>query len=236
MTLLCVTAGSVYLIRGADAHLNISSFRRALDPHGPQTCATYGICGHRADGDVLSCAETLPAPALNATGLQKLQRVCPQLAADRGSDRHFCCTEEQLDTIQRQIEVANIFLVGCPACSHNFKQLFCLLACHPDQATFTNVTVVQPAADTNATSVANVTHYVAPEFGRALFDSCKDVTYPVLNQKAMKFVGGCDSRFWFMSVRLRAGRQVSWLVLDAFVTVFWVFVGLGPCFLSLQFL
>lgn len=163
---------------------------RASDPHGPGTCATYGICGHRSDGDVLSCAETRPAPPLGARGLAKLQQVCPQLAAERGADARFCCTEEQLDVIQREIQIANIFLVGCPACAHNFKQLFCLLSCHPDQATFTNVTATQRAADTNATAVANVTHYVAPEFGTALYGSCKDVTYPVLNQKAMKFVGG----------------------------------------------
>lgn len=89
-----------------------------------------------------------------------------------------------------QIQIANIFLLGCPACSHNFKHLFCLLECHPDQATFTNVTATQPAHDTGVTSVANVSYYVTPHFGQALFDSCKDVTYPVLNQKAMKFVGG----------------------------------------------
>ncbi|KAL6768530.1 SSD3 [Auxenochlorella protothecoides x Auxenochlorella symbiontica] len=158
--------------------------------HSTGTCSTLGICGHREDGDVLSCAETRPAPSMNSTGLSKLQLVCPQLAAERGSDPHFCCTEQQLDTIQSQIQIANIFLLGCPACSHNFKHLFCLLECHPDQATFTNVTATQAAHDTGVTSVANVSYYVTPHFGQALFDSCKDVTYPVLNQKAMKFVGG----------------------------------------------
>ena len=36
--------------------------------------------------------------------------------------------------------MASIFLVGCPACNHNFKQFFCLLTCSPNQATFANVT------------------------------------------------------------------------------------------------
>lgn len=71
--------------------------------HSPGTCASVGICGHRPDGDVLSCAETKPAPTLDAGGLAKLQLVCPQLAQERGDDPHFCCTEEQLDVIQRQV-------------------------------------------------------------------------------------------------------------------------------------
>ncbi len=35
-----------------------------------------------------------------------------------------------------------------------------------------------------------VDYYVTSAFGRAFFDSCKDVVYPVLNQKAMTYVGG----------------------------------------------
>lgn len=60
-----------------------------------------------------------------------------------------------------QIQVASIFLVGCPACNHNFKHFFCLLTCSPDQATFANVTAVQPAADTGATAIAEADYFVA---------------------------------------------------------------------------
>ena len=35
-----------------------------------------------------------------------------------------------------------------------------------------------------------VDYYVSSAFGRAFYDSCKDVVYPVLNQKAMTYVGG----------------------------------------------
>lgn len=61
-----------------------------------------------------------------------------------------------------QIQIASIFLVGCPACNHNFKHFWCLLTCSPDQATFANITAVQPAYDNNVTSVAEVT---AQSFG-----------------------------------------------------------------------
>lgn len=76
--------------------------------HEPGYCATHGICGHRADGDPLSCANNTAAQPLNSTALQKLQVVCPQLAAEF-PDSSFCCTEEQLDQLQSQ--------VACRLCS-----------------------------------------------------------------------------------------------------------------------
>ena len=60
-----------------------------------------------------------------------------------------------------QIQVASIFLVGCPACAHNFKHLFCLLTCAPGQAAFANVTAVQAANDTGAgNAVAELEYYL----------------------------------------------------------------------------
>ena len=58
--------------------------------------------------------------------------------------------------IALQIQIATIFLVGCPACAHNFKHFFCELTCSPDQSTFANVTDVQTADDTKETAVAEV--------------------------------------------------------------------------------
>jgi hypothetical protein len=60
-----------------------------------------------------------------------------------------------------QIQIASIFLVGCPACNHNFKHFFCLLTCSPDQASFSNITAAQTAADTNATAVAGIDYFVS---------------------------------------------------------------------------
>ena len=168
--------------------------------HGPGYCATYDICGHRPDGDPLSCPNNTAAQPLGSpAALQKLQAVCPQLAADVGAagGSSYCCTEQQLDKLQSQvrplgpgpdaglaadqivrllltrhacllihllclqIQIASIFLVGCPACNHNFKHFFCLLTCSPDQASFSNVTAAQTAADTNATAVAGIDYFVS---------------------------------------------------------------------------
>lgn len=71
--------------------------------HEPGRCATYGICGHRRDSDPLSCPDNGAARTLNATSAQKLQEVCPQLAANVGPGGGVCCTEEQLDQLQKQV-------------------------------------------------------------------------------------------------------------------------------------
>ena len=49
----------------------------------------------------------------------------------------------------------------------------CVINCHPDQATFTDVAAVQQAHDNNATAVAEVDFWVAPPFGERFFNSCK---------------------------------------------------------------
>lgn len=85
--------------------------------HEPGRCATYGICGHRPDTDPLSCPDNGPPRALNDTAMQKLQTVCPQLAAELGGGGGggaggagppgVCCTEEQLDRLQAQVGLAS---------------------------------------------------------------------------------------------------------------------------------
>lgn len=105
-----------------------------------------------------------------------------------------------------QIQIATIFLVGCPACSHNFKHFFCELTCSPDQSTFANVTEVQKAHDTKAAAVAEVwpccatLHFicVACLFTRhscpaLLFIACvpSQVDYYVSNRFGKTFYDSC---------------------------------------------
>lgn len=82
-------------------------------------------------------------------------------------------TWPQTTTTTTQTQRALPFIVGCPACQHNFVHLWCVLTCSPDQATFANVTAVQAAADNNATVVAEVDYWLDGAFSGALYDSCK---------------------------------------------------------------
>ncbi|EIE26672.1 multidrug efflux transporter AcrB transmembrane domain-containing protein [Coccomyxa subellipsoidea C-169] len=161
--------------------------------HEKGVCATYGICGHRKDGDVLNCANNTEAQPVSDAAARKLQDVCPQLVAE--TNGKFCCTEEQIDTLSQQIQIAGIFLVGCPACNQNFKHFFCTLTCSPDQSTFTNVSEIQKASDNNKTVVEELDIFVADSYGKQFYDSCKDVVYAAANMKAMSFIGGGAKNF-----------------------------------------
>ena len=104
----------------------------------------------------------------------RLQATCPSLWADQGgAEGRYCCTPEQVDKIATDTQKAGPFIVGCPACQHNFVHVWCVLACSPDQATFTNVSAVQKAADNGATVVKEVDVWTSDAFKTAFFDSCK---------------------------------------------------------------
>ncbi|KAL4535608.1 hypothetical protein Ndes2526A_g06428 [Nannochloris sp. 'desiccata'] len=203
--------------------------------HSPGQCATYGTCGHRKDSteDFLPCAINKPAESLpSSTALKKFQQVCPQLAAELGPDPAVCCTEDQLDILQKSIQQASIFLVGCPACNHNFKSFFCLLTCSPDQATFANITAVQDAVvdgdikspspaeegrkeerkkeeSVNNNAVAEMDIYISPVFGENFYNSCSDVIFAPLNIQAMSLVGGGAKNYqeWLDFIGLLKDRR-----------------------------
>jgi hypothetical protein len=234
----------------------------ATEHHEPGYCAMYDICGHRADGDPLNCANNTRAAPPSGELALTLQATCPTLWSERGGmNGTYCCTPRQVEVLQNNVRAAAgaggggiaalgararprgqgarprrrarrthavgrrprpaeqraaaqrpdsaapcssaappprrpfappaprrpspppppplqtqralPFIIGCPACRHNFVHLWCVLTCSPDQAAFTNVSAVQAAADNNATVVAELEVWLDGGFSGALFDSCK---------------------------------------------------------------
>lgn len=163
-----------------------------------------GVCGKRADyGDDLNCPDNGPAPPLSSSSpdadasdlAARLRRVCPTLWAQQGGENgRYCCTAQQLDKLERDTQKAMPFVVGCPACRHNFVHLWCLATCSPDQAAFTNVTSIRradsPPDEAHSIAVAEVQVWVAQKFADDLYASCKDVKFGAANLPAMTFIGG----------------------------------------------
>ena len=248
--------------------------------HEPGYCATFGICGHRPDGDPLSCPNnTVAQPLGTPAALQKLQTVCPQLAADVGAagGSTYCCTEQQLDQLQSQVRPLgracweyrcseNSCCVcscrqdtdGCPIHTAPFPPLplhadpdrldlpgwlprlqsqlqapllpphllprpgqLCKRHRRPDRCRHQRhrgggdgplcvrwvgvMSIVCPRGLAALPSQIRATRLDfcpalswlrppppsrAASFGERFYNSCRDVVYPVMNQKAMKFVGG----------------------------------------------
>lgn len=69
---------------------------------------------------------------------------------------------------------------------------------------------MQLAHDTNHTAVASVSYYVAPAYGAAVYNSCKDVVYSAGNQRAMFYIGGgaTDYQQWFDYVGMVKDKRV----------------------------
>ena len=72
--------------------------------HSPGRCATFGIGGRRADGDVLNKPDNRVAQHLSEGAAAKLQTTCPLLSdAHGGASGEYCCTEQQIQTIEQQV-------------------------------------------------------------------------------------------------------------------------------------
>lgn len=96
--------------------------------------------------------------------------------------------------MQKEMRRAEPFIIGCPACMNNFRNLFCSLFCSPDQASFTNVTAAAMGSpESNRTKqvpvVKEVAFYLSEGFKNATYDSCKDVSFGAANSRAMTYIG-----------------------------------------------
>ena len=111
--------------------------------------------------------------------------VCgPQYA-----DTPVCCAPAQVKTLRDNIGRAELMIASCPACKNNFREFFCAFTCHPDQGAFVQVTSTQNTSS-GQIGVKSVDFHVGSDFGRAFFDSCKDIKFGATNGYAMDLIGG----------------------------------------------
>jgi hypothetical protein len=76
----------------------------ATEKHEPGYCAMYDICGHRADGDVLACANNTRAAPPSGELAATLQAVCPTLWSDLGGmNGTYCCTPRQVEVLANNV-------------------------------------------------------------------------------------------------------------------------------------
>merc|ERR1719410_1301587 len=82
-----------------------------------------------------------PKKLTSDKSLQELQGVCPSLYSHfGGKDGEYCCDSSQITVLQTKLELLHQVVLGCPACDHNFKHLWCWMTCAPYQHEFLNVT------------------------------------------------------------------------------------------------
>ena len=153
--------------------------------HEAGRCAIRGHCGKQSlFGSSLPC----PDNGLAETPEDKLRDKLVAVCGDEWKDTKVCCNDEQVDTLQSNLQKASNIISACPACKKNFYDLFCTFTCSPDQSLFVNVTETVPKND--KLLVTELDQLVSEEYGTGFYDSCKDVKFGATGGKAIDLIGG----------------------------------------------
>lgn len=104
-------------------------------------CVMYDSCDPSSYTGNYSCVYNGPPKKLNkgdSPGLDDLRQICPELVEKYGDK--FCCAPSQITTLQSNLALPQSVIGRCPSCFYNFRQIFCELACGPNQSLYLNVT------------------------------------------------------------------------------------------------
>ena len=102
-------------------------------------CVMYGVCDESpaTPGTNLSCVYHGPPKKLKNDSLETLKIICPELVDKYGDE--LCCSPEQVDVLQTNINLPQAIVGRCPSCFYNFRQSVCNLACGPTQSAYLNI-------------------------------------------------------------------------------------------------
>ncbi|KAM4841405.1 NPC intracellular cholesterol transporter 1 [Thomomys bottae] len=159
-----------------------------------QSCVWYGECGIASGDKRYNCRYSGPPKPLPKDGYDLVQELCPGFFFDNVS---VCCDVQQLQTLKSNLQLPLQFLSRCPSCFYNLMNLFCELACSPQQSQFLNVTAtedfVDPITNQTKTNVKALEYYIGQSFANAMYNACRDVEAPSSNEKALGLLCGKDA-------------------------------------------
>ena len=190
---MCITARSLSLLL---ALLQLVLATHLAEAHN-NGCAMYG---QNFAGQPVVANGAAPKKLTSDKSLQELQGVCPSLYSHfGGKDGEYCCDSSQITVLQTKLELLHQVVLGCPACDHNFKHLWCWMTCAPYQHEFLNVTGSKKAIGSNERVVESLDYFVAPTFGESIWNACKEVKVSSMNVKAMDTLCKTDDcKGWHM--------------------------------------
>jgi len=110
------------------------------------------------------------------------------LVADEGEEAVFCCSPDQVADLKNNFGMITGIMGRCPSCVKNLRTLFCSLACDPHHSKFLSANETKPFE--NETLVTKLDIYINEQFAVDMFDSCKEVTNPSSNSRAITTLCG----------------------------------------------
>ncbi|KAJ5912209.1 NPC intracellular cholesterol transporter 1-related protein 1 [Penicillium subrubescens] len=154
--------------------------------HEKGRCAIRGHCGKQSIfGGELPCPDNGRAHEPEDEVRQKLVGLC----GSKWEEGPVCCLDEQIDALSSNLKLAEGIIASCPACRHNFFDIFCTFTCSPDQSLFVNVTQTEENRS-GKRLVTEVENIWSEEYQSGFFDSCKSVKNGASGGKAIDFIGG----------------------------------------------
>jgi Niemann-Pick C1 protein len=163
----------------------------------------YDHCGENPDNPSfqLNCLEeNLPPSQVPAESLTLLEEYCPELVTEFGDS--LCCAPAQITDLSNNLVLPEAFLAKCPACYHNFRQMFCAIACSPNQFQFLRAKEIVLNKE-GRPMVKSLEAFVDDLYVTQTYDSCKNVYLSSLGGPAMGLLCGhwgaqnCTAHKWF---------------------------------------
>ncbi|XP_060066861.1 NPC intracellular cholesterol transporter 1-like [Ylistrum balloti] len=150
-------------------------------------CIWYGECTDNLTGKQ-NCVYNGPGkPLTDPMALSRLEQYCPQLYT--GNSSLTCCSASQLVTMETHMAVAKQLLQACPSCYYNFLNIFCFLTCNPHHSTSVGVKSQAPN-DRGVATVLSVDYAMTTTFANGMYNSCKDVMIPGIQERAISVLCG----------------------------------------------
>ncbi|XP_065576909.1 NPC intracellular cholesterol transporter 1-like [Artemia franciscana] len=134
-----------------------------------------------------------PAKPLQDRFKEKLKTSCPEMyeemetiANQTGStDILTCCSGDQINAMASQVSQAGALLSRCPSCYRNMKLNWCYMTCWPYHSKFLTVNSTTQSNTSGETLIDKLDYYVHDDYAVGMYDSCKDVVFPMSNSKAI---------------------------------------------------
>jgi len=134
-----------------------------------------------------------------------LERLCPELMPEDGTDPVVCCSEKGLMDLQAGYKSLGLFFEKCPSCWHSLRKNFCQHTCSPKQNKFVRVANCTDKSDDGdipegRKRVTEINYYINTNYVDGVFDSCQHVS----NGTILPFLCGtvkpgekCDGQHFF---------------------------------------
>merc|ERR1711942_53675 len=197
------------------------SLSPVLSSEGHGECVWYDVCGwdqdYGPDGGnrmhFLNCHYSGPAIPASQQQVDLVKEVCPHLYTE-GEKLNLCCSLRQLRDLKENFATPQQLIEEtCPTCWYNFRKNFCDMTCSSHHSKFIRADnlVDGPGFDLgdgdytgeNVTMVKNITYFAHTDFVTDVYESCKNVQFPVVSDTIMFMLCGvwgskeCNPFRWF---------------------------------------